>query len=287
MSRRGAEARSLSASFSVRLRACAPVRLRAAGNVVRIVGPYDAQHPDPRPSRHQQTTVKTVLTGRTEAHLCSPAGAERLGARVHGDVVEPFMALRDAAAHAGFDLRILSGFRAFDEQLAIWNRKATGQRAVLDSEAVPLDITTLSPRDLVFAILRWSALPGASRHHWGTDLDVYDERARPEGYEVDLIPAEVNPGGMFGPLHAWLDERMAAGTAFGFYRPYDRDRGGVAPERWHLSHGPTAESLLAGLTPDLLRETIRAADMRLTDVVLDHLDEIVARFVVNINRPHP
>jgi LAS superfamily LD-carboxypeptidase LdcB len=228
-----------------------------------------------------------ALTGQSDGHLCAPADAERLGARVHREVVEPFERLQDTAARAGFDLRVLSGFRSFDDQLAIWNRKATGQRAVLDSEAVPLDITTLSPHDLVFAILRWSALPGGSRHHWGTDLDVFDARARPEGYEVDLIPAEVNPGGMFGPLHAWLDERIAAGTAFGFFRPYDRDRGGVAPERWHLSHAPTAQPLLAGLTPDVLRATVRQADMRLKDVVLEHLDLIVTRFVTNINTPIP
>jgi LAS superfamily LD-carboxypeptidase LdcB len=226
-----------------------------------------------------------MLTGRSEQHLCGPADAERLGARVHQDVVAPFERLRDEAARAGFDLRILSGFRSFDEQLSIWNRKAGGQRAVLDSDAVPLDIATLSPRDLVFAILRWSALPGASRHHWGTDLDVYDEAARPAGYEVDLIPAEVNPGGMFGPLHAWLDERVAAGTAHGFFRPYDRDRGGVAPERWHLSHAPTAAPLLAGLTTDVLQASVRQADMRLRDEVLEHLEEIVRRFVVNISRP--
>lgn len=225
-----------------------------------------------------------ILTGRTEAHLCGPRDAARLGARVHRDVVEPFDGLRDEAARAGFDLRILSGFRSFDDQLAIWNRKAAGQRAVLDGDAIPLDITTLAPRDLVFAILRWSALPGASRHHWGTDLDVYDEAARPEGYEIDLVPAEVNPGGMFGPLHAWLDERMAAGTAFGFFRPYDRDRGGVAPERWHVSHGPTADPLLMALTPDVLRATVQAADMRLKEVVLAELDTIVERFVVNIHQ---
>jgi LAS superfamily LD-carboxypeptidase LdcB len=229
---------------------------------------------------------EAILTGLLDDHLCSSADADRLGARVHRDVVEPFERLREEALRAGFDLRILSGFRSFADQLSIWNRKANGERAVLDSDAVPLDITALSPRDLVFAILRWSALPGASRHHWGTDLDVYDEAARAQGYGIDLIPAEVNPGGMFGPLHAWLDERMAAGAAFGFFRPYDRDRGGVAPERWHLSHAPTAEPLAAGLTADVLRATVRQADMRLKDVVLDHLDEIVSQFVVNVNRPH-
>ena len=226
----------------------------------------------------------TALTGQTEQHLCSPADAERLGVPVHRDVVEPFLLLKDEARKEGFDLRIESGFRGFAEQLSIWNRKATGQRAVLDSDAVPLDITKLSERELVFAILRWSALPGASRHHWGTDIDVYDEAARPEGYVIEEVPEEVNPGGMFGPLHQWLDQRIAEGTAFGFFRPYDRDRGGVAPERWHISYAPVSDVLLRQLTPDVLRETIRGADMRLKDVVLDHLDAIYQRFALNINR---
>jgi LAS superfamily LD-carboxypeptidase LdcB len=225
-----------------------------------------------------------VLTGQTERHLCAATEAASLGAPVHRDVAAPIRRLQEEARRAGFDLRILSGFRSFDQQLSIWNRKATGKRAVLDSDAVPLDITRLSERDLVFAILRWSALPGASRHHWGTDLDVYDLAARPEGYEIELIPEEVNAGGMFGPLHEWLDARIAAGTSFGFLRPYDADRGGVAPERWHLSYVPVANAYLRQLTPDVLRATVERADMMLKHVVLQHLDEIYTRFVTNTNR---
>jgi len=226
-----------------------------------------------------------VLTGRTDAHLCSAADAAALGAPVHRQVVAPVRQLRAAAGQAGFDLRILSGFRSFEQQSSIWNRKASGQRAVLDSQAVPLDITRLSPEELVFAILRWSALPGASRHHWGTDLDVYDHAATPAGYEIELIPDEVDPGGMFGPLHAWIDDQIAAGTAFGFFRPYDCDRGGVAPERWHLSFRPVADRHLEQLTPAVLRETVVQSDLLLKAVVLQHLETIHERFVTNINRP--
>lgn len=242
---------------------------------------------DPRPventHRHRDEPDVFVLTGRTETHLCSVEDAERLGARVHGAVVEPFARLQSEARAEGFDLRILSGFRGFERQLSIWNRKATGQLAVLDSEARPLDIEALTARELVFAILRWSALPGASRHHWGTDLDVYDHAAKPRDYEIELIPGEVNPGGMFGPLHEWLDARMAAGTAFGFFRPYDRDRGGVAPERWHLSHAPIATEYASRLTVAKVRETIAHADIALRDAVLADLEEIYDRFVVNVN----
>jgi LAS superfamily LD-carboxypeptidase LdcB len=197
--------------------------------------------------------------------------------------VEPFRRLQDEARASGFELEILSGFRSFEHQLSIWNRKASGRLAVLDTNAVPIDIETLSAPERVLAILRWSALPGASRHHWGTDLDVYDAAATPAGYEIQLIPDEVDSGGMFGPLHEWLDERIAGEQAFGFFRPYDEDRDGVAPERWHLSYAPVAIEYLEQLTPDLLREAIEPVDMLLKNTVLERLDEIYERFVINVN----
>ncbi len=230
------------------------------------------------------TIAADFLTGHSELHLCSSADAALLGAPVHREVVGPLLALQRDARSEGFDLRILSGFRGFERQLSIWNRKATGQLAVLDSHGVPLDIATLSERDLVFAILRWSALPGASRHHWGTDLDVYDQAAKPAEYEIQLVPEEVDAGGMFAPLHEWLDGRIADDTAYGFFRPYDRDRGGVAPERWHLSHAPVAGACERRLTRGLLKGVLERADLRLQHVVLEHLDEIYQRFVMNISR---
>ena len=80
------------------------------------------------------------LTGQADSHLCSVAEGESLGARVHEEAVEPYLQLKRAARGEGFELEIFSGFRDFDRQLGIWNRKATGQRAVLDSDAEPIDI---------------------------------------------------------------------------------------------------------------------------------------------------
>ncbi|MDA0310939.1 MAG: M15 family metallopeptidase [Gemmatimonadetes bacterium] len=224
------------------------------------------------------TTVGAeTLAGQTEGHISAEA-------RMHWSVESPFNRLRADAALAGFDLRVLSGFRGFSHQLSIWNRKARGELAVVDSDASPLSIVDLTEVEWVYAILRWSALPGASRHHWGTDLDVYDEAARPSDYEIDLTPQEVDAGGMFAPLHEWLDERIATGAAHGFFRPYDRDRGGVAPERWHLSHAPTAAEFDAALSLGTLRATLSQADLESKSVVLEHLDDIYARFVINTNR---
>lgn len=221
------------------------------------------------------------LVGQSDTHLCAPSDAESVGARIHRNVVDPYLQLRSAAQAAGFDISVLSGYRSFEEQLSIWNRKTSGKLAVLGSDAQPLDITTLSEKELVFAILRWSALPGASRHHWGTDIDIYDMATRPVGYEVQLIPAEVDAGGMFAPLHEWLDRRIASKTASGFFRPYDVDRNGVAPERWHLSFAPVAVECAATLTRDILAQTIAQADMQLKAVVLENLDAIYERFVIN------
>lgn len=231
--------------------------------------------------------VPANVVGQSESHLCDASDAAALSVGVHREVVRPFLALRALATDAGFDVAIESGFRSFDQQLSIWNRKARGELAVLDSEARPLAIASLSDRDLAFAILRWSALPGASRHHWGTDIDVYDAAARPEGYEIELVPAEYEGGGMFAPLSAWLDERIANRTASGFFRPYDRDRSGIAPERWHLSYGPLAAEFARMLSIELLRDTVVSADMLLKDVVLANLEEIVDRFVRNTNPDMP
>ncbi|MCB9651596.1 MAG: M15 family metallopeptidase [Deltaproteobacteria bacterium] len=74
------------------------------------------------------------------------------------------------------------------------------------------------------AILNWSALPGGSRHHWGTEMDVVDLAAVPPDYRVRLLPDEVAPGGPFHPLHQWLDENL---ERFGFFRPYARLQGGM------------------------------------------------------------
>jgi LAS superfamily LD-carboxypeptidase LdcB len=234
---------------------------------------------------HSPSVTAEILVGQGAAHLCSDTDATLLGARLHVGAVLPFRALEESAAGEGFALTVLSAYRDFTRQLSIWNRKVAGALPVLDSSAQPIDVATLSERELVFAILRWSALPGASRHHWGTDLDVYDAATTPAGYEIQLVPAEVDAGGMHVRLHEWLDARIATGTSFGFHRPYDADRGGVAPERWHLSYAPIATEYARSLTPDLLRATIANADMLLKDVVLEHLDEIHDRFVVNVSAP--
>ncbi len=216
--------------------------------------------------------TNAVLTGQTESHLETVPGTSL---RLHRDVVVPFVRLRDKARKAGFELEIVSAFRGFDAQLKIWNQKATGQRALLDPQGQPLVFTELSEREILYAILHWSALPGASRHHWGSDFDVIDRLSVPPRYSVQLTPAEVNKGGIFCALHDWLDRHMGEE---GFFRPYQKDLGGVQPERWHLSHAPVSQPLYAAHSEALLRRTLDAAPISLKDVVLAELPEIFDRF---------
>lgn len=222
------------------------------------------------------TTVSTDLVlGRDDS-------ANELigGIPVHRAIVAPLSALRADAAKAGFDLRLVSGYRSFDRQLVIWNAKASGTRAVLDSAGVQLDINTLSESELINAIMRWSALPGASRHHWGSDIDVYDAAAVGAGYAVQLTPDEVADSGVFGPMHQWLDLQFRNGGGHGFFRPYGEDRGGIAPERWHLSYAPLAAKCELLASPSLLYEVLSVvSDLCLRESVLREFTKLYARYV--------
>ena len=219
------------------------------------------------------------LTGREDSHLVElPCGN-----RLRAEAARAFGRLQAEAAEAGFALAIASSFRSYERQRTIWNGKAGGQRPVHDDAGRPVDMATLSRGEQLRAILRYSAIPGTSRHHWGTDLDVYDAAALPADYRLQLSPREVAPGGLFDPLHRWLDERMAAGASHGFFRPYARDTGGVAPERWHLSFAPLAQACEARLSRELLL-SCWACDpgeepLALLDEIQADLPAILARYV--------
>ena len=217
------------------------------------------------------------LLGLDEGHL----QADGQGRQLHAGCWDAFSLLRGDARDAGFDLEIASAFRGFERQRMIWNGKASGQRPVHDDRGQPLDVSSLDDRALVHAILRFSALPGASRHHWGSDLDVYDAAAVAPDYPVQLTPAEVADDGPFGPLHLWLDGRIQAGAAHGFYRPYATDRGGVAPERWHLSFAPLASNCMSQLSSDMLRAALADSGLLLLDVIEEQWEQLYQRYISN------
>lgn len=221
------------------------------------------------------------VTGRTATHV---RDVEELDSSVHRSVVGPLLALRDAAREDGIDLRVVSSFRGFDRQTTIWNAKFSGQRRLLDHHGYELDLATLDERSLIDAILIWSALPGASRHHWGTDVDVIDHAAMPEGYVPQLVQHEFSAAGVFSRLGAWLGANL---TRFGFFRPYTTYRGGVMPEPWHLSYAPVAVHALHELSLEVLVEAISSSSMLGRESVLARLPELYERYVRSVDEPPP
>ncbi|MFC0225193.1 M15 family metallopeptidase [Serratia aquatilis] len=213
-----------------------------------------------------------MLTGRSTEHLAVLCGHHRL----QPTAVAAFQHMQRAAKAAGFDLQPASTFRDFDRQLAIWNDKFGGKRPVLNQHSQPIDVMQLSVAERCEAILRWSALPGASRHHWGSDLDVYDPSLLPEGKKLQLEPWEYQQGGYFYLLDQWLTAHMAE---FGFYRPFTEDQGGVAAEPWHLSYRPLAKEAEHLLTPELLLASWRDKDVAGAQWLESHLSSIFRRFI--------
>lgn len=217
--------------------------------------------------------MEDILTGKTQVHLVVDEVSKLL---VHQKMLPALQGLREAATSSGFSLEIASAFRGLDAQLAIWNAKALGLRPLLDDKGEVLDFKTLSPVDIIYAILRWSALPGASRHHWGSDFDVYDKGRIPVDYKVQLIPQEYDVGGVFGDFNLWLDKNL---EKFNFFRPYAEDLGGIAPEKWHLSYAPVSNIYQSALSYELIQTTIENSNIELKDIILKELPVIYPRFI--------
>jgi LAS superfamily LD-carboxypeptidase LdcB len=155
--------------------------------------------------------------------LVSVAAARDHEVRLLVAVARPWEVMRAAARDDGVTLVAVSGFRDLARQTAIWEAKYRAFRE-----------EGLEPRAAVDRILNYSAPPGWSRHHWGTDLDLVGEALA----EDPRLEAEDWLAG--GPCEAaarWLE---AHARDYGFVRPYDRPRGGFLAEPWHWSFAPLA-----------------------------------------------
>lgn len=138
------------------------------------------------------------------------------------EVIEAFGKMRRAAAGAGIALTLLSGRRTYEQQKIIWVNKwnKLQSRGIHGVEAVE-------------QILRFSSMPGSSRHHWGTDIDI--NSLEPAYFTTPKGAKELS----------WL--RANAGN-YGFAEVYSpRSTGrktGYQPEPWHWSYMPLASSYL-------------------------------------------
>ncbi len=221
--------------------------------------------------------IQKQALGLDTSDLCEWRQAEKCFL-VHKEIVNPLTRLQEDAQKAGFNLQIVSAYRDFSRQLAIWNAKATGKRPLLDSDGNILSFDALSNEQKLYTILRWSAIPGLSRHHWGTDFDIYDANQM-DLEDVQLVPKEVEDAGPCAAMHDWLTERIAHNQSYQFYRPYQFDGGGIAPERWHFSYLPLAKNYSTQLKPALMISLWQENQLLLVDELIANLTSIWANYI--------
>ncbi len=147
--------------------------------------------------------------------------ADKPGMMLRKEAFEAFKKMWESAQKAGISLKIISSTRTFDQQKNIWEGK--WNRFAQEAPA---------PKNRALKILEFSSMPGSSRHHWGTDIDLND-----------LNNPAFEPGGKHEKVYEWL---AAHAHEFGFCQPYTAGRPhGYHEEKWHWSYTPLSKSFLA------------------------------------------
>ena len=150
------------------------------------------------------------------------------GMYLRTETLDAFSQMANQAEQDGVNLRIASATRNFTYQKSIWENKWTGV-AYVDGE----NLTKSIPNGLerFKKILEYSSVPGTSRHHWGTDIDINNANLSYFGTKEGKKVYEwlVN--------NAWM---------FGFCQPYNLKGSerltGYNEEKWHWSYLPLAQN---------------------------------------------
>lgn len=128
--------------------------------------------------------------------------------------------------HPGIRITVISATRNFRAQAGIWGAKWNGTRKV---EGKSLPAVYPDPVARAKKILEFSSMPGTSRHHWGTDLDL---NALNNGYFTR------GDGLVF---YNWM---VLHAHEYGFCQPYTSGRSrGYEEEKWHWSYKPISSFL--------------------------------------------
>ncbi|MGB5555416.1 MAG: M15 family metallopeptidase [Flavobacteriaceae bacterium] len=153
------------------------------------------------------------------------------GINLRKEAHDAFLEMKKAAYGDGIDIKIVSSYRNFYRQEAIWEGKY--QRYTEEDG--------MEPMAAIDKIIEYSTIPGTSRHHWGTDIDIIDGYRKTDG-DV-LVPEKFEAGGPFEDFKKWMDENS---KKFDFYLVYTKDpkRKGFKYEPWHYSYAPISIPML-------------------------------------------
>ena len=158
------------------------------------------------------------------------AAGSAIGQYLHKETLEAFKQMKTAAAKEGVKLIILSATRNFYYQKQIWEKKWTGLTKV-GGEDISKSIP--DPEKRALTILKYSSMPGTSRHHWGSDID------------LNSFSNRYFESGQGLKEYEWLNQHAAS---FGFCQPYTNkkveERSGYEEEKWHWSYMPISSKLL-------------------------------------------
>ena len=183
---------------------------------------------------------------------------------------EAFCQMQQHALKDSIKLYVASSYRGFEHQKKLWNKKF---KKALDEG--------LSQQQALARCMEFSAIPGTSRHHWGTEVDLIDIY-RPV-LEKPLEQKEFAAGGNFEKLYQWLQLHA---NEYGFYAIYDDNpaRKGFHFEPWHYSFLPLAskfhvEYLKVDLKTQLMQCEIAGCEL-FTD---EFLNKYVADYVMHPN----
>ena len=218
------------------------------------------------------------LTGRDHSQLISLPGTKILG---HAEAIKALAELQTLAKADNQAFHIISGYRSFEQQRSIWNKKYSGELPVLTTNETVVDIKQLSSIELIRSIMLYSALPGASRHHWGTDFDIFPSAPIEDGYKVQLLDSEFNDNGIASEFNQWLLDTL---PSTGFFKPYATFQKGIAAEPWHISYRPIAEQALAELSIEQIKISLLEDSEPLAglDTICTNLPALYKQFINNI-----
>jgi zinc D-Ala-D-Ala carboxypeptidase len=150
--------------------------------------------------------------------------ASKSGIYLRTEVLLSFKDLHEAAMDEGLYIKILSGTRSFSYQQSIWERKWEQPR-YMGWDAL----------DKALDILTYSSMPGTSRHHWVTDID------------LNAFENEYFESGEGLELYEFLNR---CASTFGFQQVYtsketpQSPRSGYEEEKWHWSYTPISIPML-------------------------------------------
>lgn len=183
---------------------------------------------------------------------------------------DAFLKMQAAAKEQGISMYSQSSYRSFNRQMGIWERKYNLYASKKMKEG-----------DICQKIIEYSTVPGTSRHHWGTDLDIIDSAQRLPSNP--LIEGHFLGTGVYSKLYAWMKEHA---NSFGFYEVYTnaQNRQGFKYEPWHWSYAPLAIPMLNDFLKIDLVEFYDKTEIKGHDSLnKDFIKKYVAENMLDIN----